>query len=174
MHLFIYSGRKPLPVLYNIFFKHSICCTHYSSATPCATLPGCQTKSCSVSCDGLEVALVNLLTCLYLVLWICSICIFQTCARFKLYNLVFVFIILKCVANVMCKFTFYKLTLKRKYLNRLLKFTIEHSIMKLKIFQTLKHCMGMEPNHQPYKGSLTLNFSDCELCYTTNYILNNA
>lgn len=74
----------------------------------------------------------------------------------------------------MCKFTFYKLSLKRKYLNRLHKFTIEHSIMKLKIFQTLKHWMRMEPNHQPDNGSLMLNFSYCELCYTTNYILNNA
>lgn len=110
-------------------------------------------------------------------IWCCGFVLyvsFKSVQGSKLYNLVFVFVILKCVANVMCKFTFYKLTWKRKYLNRLLKFTIEHSIMKLKIFQTLKHCMGVEPNHQPHNGSLMLNFSYCGLCYTTNYILNSA
>lgn len=47
---------------------------------------------------------------------------FKICGRFKLDNLVFVCIILKCVVNVIGKFLFYKLTLKSKGLNRLLKF----------------------------------------------------
>lgn len=105
-------------------------------------------------------------------IWCCGIVLYVSFKSVQGSNCIiwFLCLFLKCVVNVICKFTFYKLTLKRKYLNRLLKFMIEHSIMKLKIFQTLKHCMGKEPNHQPYNGSLTFNFSYCELCYTTNYI----